>query len=382
MHLNARNITLFISIVSLLASSCKKDDDTTIPSLDGSLKIAGIETFISAHADGTEIVLRAGGDVSHPEGANVGYYWKVSPLMSKYDTTLFEDGRIKAGSEDGRTFRYRIKDTLGTFSIYCYAYANGYSGLSASGRTTTVRGGVEIPGSDVEVSITGTGIASKGTNLTGTDYYYTTLGEMDWIMNNLHETEIGDEEAGSGLWGYDAMSDVFGRYYSHEEALAICAGLPQGEGNSWRLPSDEDWMNAVKFLTKDNAAATAYINGLQAYSDIYWDTEGFGRPTLAAQLMVNADFNYLKLWEYWPGPGELTNISGISAIPAGYANLPAGEFSGVYDYAAFWTSSIDSGNPEMAYYRYMFAKDPHLMIGRGSRKDFGASVRCVRDSGN
>ena len=36
----------------------------------------------------------------------------------------------------------------------------------------------------------------------------------------------------------------------------------------------------------------------------------------------------------------------------------------------------------MAYYRYIVANQPDLFITKGDKKNFGASVRCVRDVEN
>ena len=146
------------------------------------------------------------------------------------------------------------------------------------------------------------------------------------------------------------MSDVFGRYYSFEEAQTIC---PDG----WRLPTDAEW----------SAAAEEYDNNIAA-------------------LMGNAYFNGNLMWEYWPAVGEITNASGLSMIPAGYAMLsgkasdgsyPNAQFQGNNQYAIFWTA--DTAEEEgMAYYRYIICDQPEFMLGKGDITSFGATVRCVR----
>ena len=98
------------------------------------------------------------------------------------------------------------------------------------------------------------------------------------------------------------------------------------------------------------------------------------------------------MWEYWPSVGSIENTSGLAIIPIGYANLgitpeiksksayPNALFEGEFKLAAFWTADEVEGNSEMAYYRYINTMDPFFMIGKGYKKTFGASVRCVRDS--
>ena len=363
--------------------SCNKDEDTTTaPSLEGSLKIEGTKIFIGADKTSRTITLKPSGGV-HPEGKTLGYYWKVSPIMTSYDTTRYENGLNKIGEKSDGTFTYEIKDSLGTYTIYCYAYASGYTGLSTYTYTTVVRGGVQPEGSDIEVSITNTGVADSCTPIEGTDYYYTTIGSYDWTANNM-----ADESKGTAFLGYDAMSGVFGRYYSYNEAKLLCANLPADGGNAWRLPTDEDWVNLVKNITTDAKGEFS----AEEHKDIYWNNKTNGKPSLAARLIADGYFNKEQLWTYWPEVGTPVNTSEMAIIPVGYANLgitpdvplksnyPAALFEGTYEYAAFWTADEVENNTDQAYYRYLFTKDPHLMIGKGYKEAYGASVRCVRES--
>ena len=83
-------------------------------------------------------------------------------------------------------------------------------------------------------------------------------------------------------------------YHSYEEALEVC---PDG----WQLPTEADWLEA---------AAAAGAEGAQAYDTI----EG-----IAAALMGNGYFNEDLMWEDWPQVGDITNATGLSFIPTGYA---------------------------------------------------------------
>lgn len=384
---------IFVAAAILSIISCNKDEDTTVsPSLEGSLKIEGAKTFIGADKTSRTITLKPSGGV-HPEGKTLGYYWKVSPVMTSYDTTRYENGLNKKGEESDGTFTYEIKDSLGTYTIYCYAYASGYTGLSAYAYTTVVRGGVQPEGSDIEVSITNTGVADSCTPIEGTDYYYTTIGNYDWTANNMADKTLNDTPMGVSFINYDVMSDVYGRYYSYNEAKQLCANLPS-DGNPWRLPTDKDWVNLVKDITTDaKGDFTA-----DEHQDIYWDNKTNGTPSLGARLIADGYFNDEKLWDFWPEMGEPENTSRMSVIPVGYANLgvytdvplksnyPTALFEGTYEFATFWTSDeVEDndgveGNSPQAYYRYIFTKTPHLMIGKGYKNTYGASVRCVRNS--
>lgn len=371
---------IFVAFAALAILSCKKKEEETLPYLEGNLKINGVEVFISADSDQRTLTLKPSG-AKHPEEKTLGYYWKVSPTMTRYDTTRYENGLNKNGQPSDGSFTYTIEDSLGTYTIYCYAYASGYNGLSASARTTVVRGGVQV-NDNIKVSITNTEIATNGTPLDETEYYYATIGSLDWTLNNM-----ADKSVGVGFLNNDAMSDVYGRYYSYDEAKAICAALPADEGNTWRLPTDEDWVNMVKSITTDATDFTPEV-----HTDIYWDSEKNGKPTLAARLIADACFNNIKMWDYWPEIGVPTNSSTLAILPVGYANLgvtpeitsksayPAALFEGTYEFAAFWTADEVADDTNLAYYRYMYQKSPHLMISKGFKSTFGASVRCVRDA--
>ena len=379
-HLRLSTI-IFAAFAALCIISCKKDEEETLPYLDGALEINGSDIFISADGDARTLTLKPSGAI-HPEGKTLGYYWKVSPVMESYDTTRFENGLNKNGQPSDGSFTYTIKDSLGTYTIYCYAYASGYNGLSAAAYTTVVRGGVQASPDEPEVSITNTQITDNGTELEGTGYYYVSDGDLDWTINNIY-----DDTKGTAFRGYDAMSGVFGNYYSYDEAKAVCAELPANGGNSWRLPTDEDWVNMVKSITTDAVDFTPEI-----HTDIYWDNEKNGKPSLAARLIADGYFNGEKLWEYWPEIGLPVNSSGLALLPFGYSNLgitpelksksayPAALFEGTYEFATFWTADEVDDNTDLAYYRYVYLKSPQLMIGKGYKSTFGASVRCVRNS--
>ena len=98
-----------------------------------------------------------------------------------------------------------------------------------------------------------------------------------------------------------------------------------------------------------------------------------------AALMGNAYFNGNLMWEYWPAVGEITNASGLSIIPAGFAMLSSNaKFVGLNEYAAFWTADTVADEEGMAYYRYIYCKEPEFTLGKADTKTFGANVRCVR----
>ena len=315
--LNEMNFRRLILIAAAVASmvSCKKDDDTEVmPSLQGDMEIIGLTEFIRPNQTCT---LKVKGAV-HPEGKEMTYSWKVSPSMTKYDTT--------------DVFIHTFSDTLQTYTVVCTAAADGYISNSDTKYTTIVKGGRNG-------SITGTGYAS--------DASYQLIGNQTWTTAN------SDEGEGTPFRHAEVMAGVFGRFYNFEQAKAACESM---EG-SWTLPSKEDWEILESYI--------------KSSSDM-------GKSTAAALMLQDAKFNGVLLWEYWPAVGDITNKTRFSAIPAGYANILSGSFTGTYEYAAFWTSTEVEEDSSMGYYKYLICDEPDMFTGKADKESFGASVRCIR----
>ncbi len=343
--------TLLLVTGSILAlSSCKDDEDgESIPSLGGSLTFQ-VDAFV---APNTVVTMTPKG-LYHPEDKGIGYYWKVTPDMTKSDTTRLENGLSPDGKESDGSFTYRFRDSLATYTVTCYGFSKGYSGSSSSVSVNVVEPGLDG-------SLTKTGISSGDAKVTadGIDYYYISHNGLDWMRNNLANPAFGAPYASS-----EVMSNVLGRFYSHEEALKAC---PEG----WRLPTDKEWTELAAALNSKEAA--------EEHATI---------PGIAAELMADAQFNHKDMWEYWPEVGEIKNSGKMAVIPSGYANLgesvegkyPTASFTGLYEYATFWTSDKVADEDGMAYYRYLICDQPDMYAGKGDVNTFGASVRCVRES--
>ena len=348
MSLKKLNRIALLALLTISAASCKDDDETTsLPQLSG-LTFSCPEYVMPEQT----IKMTPRGTV-HPDGEGIGYHWKVTPSMSKSDTTRLENGLSPDGKESDGSFTFTFSDTLGKYNVTCYAFASGHTGDAHSITVNVVKGGIDG-------SITNTGIAGEDPNFVsdGQTYYYTTIGGTDWLRRN-----ISDSSCGVAYFNCEAASDVFGRYYSHEEAMNVC---PEG----WRLPTEDEWIELCKAVGAADAERLSSVSGV------------------TSKLMANAHFNDMLMTEYWPEVGEITNDSKLSLIPSGFANLgngrdgryPEATFEGMDKYAVVWTADVVENEEGMAYYRYIINDQPDLMIGKGDRKSFGASVRCVRSN--
>ena len=340
---------IFAAAAAMTIAGCKDDDEVTAsPYLDGTLSFY-IPSFIHQEA---VITMKPKG-ISHPDGKGIGYSWKVTPGMESSDTTRLENGLSPDGLQSDGSFTYHFSDSLGTYNISCYGFADDYTSSYASAYTTIVLGGLNG-------SIKGTGILSTDSKIKadGTEYYYVSHNGLDWFRNNLANPSYG-----ASYDNCDAMLDVFGNFYSYEEAVKAC---PEG----WRLPTDEEWVAMAHSVnTESKGGVGEAITGI------------------AADLMGNIEFNETQMWEYWPNVGDITNKSKIAAVPCGYANMgersddgsyPTASFFGAFEYAVFWTADKVEGDENMAYYRYIIGDQPDMQIGKGDIRTFGANVRCVR----
>ena len=299
---------MLAAALMILPLSCHKNDDETEtqPSLSGlsfSLdSFGGLgQTFVLTPSDVTT------SDDTTPE--SVGHYWLING--GNRDTT------------DVFTFS---PDTLGTYTIACYAFATGYYSTSASKA-------IKIIDPSLGVTLSQTGISHNHITVDGTDYFYTEAGGLEWFRNNLAVSTSGIPYLNAEI-----TSAVLGRYYTWEEASTAC---PDG----WRLPSTDEW-DALPFSAGD--------------------------------LMVNAYFLEDRMWEYWPQV-PITNASSLAVIPAGYAltGSDSPDFKGFEEFAAFWTST-PADDEDQAVYRYIYEAENNLYAANGDKTSLSLSVRCVR----
>lgn len=357
---NTRLLAILAAAAAMLVS-CKDDEEDTVvlPSLSGQVRFY-VDLFVEKNAT---VTITPSGAI-HPEGNGIGYYWTISPPLedsdedTQTDTTRLEtDPATVTGA-----ITYTFPDKIGSYTVGCTAFASGYYSLSTSTVITVV---------DPEESLTGMDTGFSGTYGTYTDgrdgkrYRTVEIGNREWFAENLKYA--GDGNTGIPYANAEAMSDVFGKYYTWDEAMSAC---PESDG--WRVPDEEDWTVLARELSGDGSL------------------EAFGRfGGIAGKMMVDASFNSEEnyLWEFWPEV-NITNESGLAVIPCGFANLSEdmngesfGTFESMPEYAAFWTGETYEKDPEQACYRYIFSQAPDLCISAAQKRgSFAATVRCVRDA--
>lgn len=330
-------IFLLMALAAFAALSCKKDEETEVEYMDGSIRL-DFPTYVQPGYSQT-FKLEDIMTVTRPDGGEVGYYY-TDPFSGERDTLRTEAGEVLRDS-----FEIVVEDTLANLTLSATAYGGDYVNTTGSKTFTVVK-----PGFDDDCSITGFSISEDDPTFTderdGKTYYYTTIGDARWMRQNL-----AWEGAGAPFKDCEAMTPIFGRYYTWEEAQSAC---PDG----WRLPADEDWA---------------------AVAEIYGDTStpGADYDGLAGDLMEDLYFNGTRMWEYWREV-DVTNAARLSVMPVGYASVEAGshEFDAVYEYASFWTADETGG---FGVCRYIVTGQDIVYYGNMSKTDFACSVRCVSD---
>lgn len=365
--MNSKSIRYIIiaALAALAVAACKKDEETeSLPSLTGRVTITA-EPFV---LKGGELPVTLSKLPEHPEGKGIGVYLKLSSEETS-DTLKKENDPALALPVD---HIFTFPDELGTYTITGTAFASGYYSTNTSIYVTTV---------DPVESLIGMGFSETDRTVTdprdGKEYRITTIGNLDWFRENLAWKGSGENPVGLPYANAEAMTDVFGRYYTWSEAAGVASdGESAGEPacpEGWRLPTEDDWLDLGRALASESEGSEFEA--------------GSGMEGIAGKMMVEACFNSEdnEMWEYWPDV-KITNSSGLSVIPCGFANVsestggPVGNFDTAYLYAAFWTATESLENPDQAYFRYIYWDADVLQSGLGAKESFAATVRCVRDS--
>ena len=400
---------MYIASMSVLAAffliSCNNDEEetATLPYVDNTPAFT-LDRYILA---GSTHTMKAA-TVTNATGEAVAYSWSITRGSDTVEDDEFSDDEEESGN-DGQELTFMYKgaektDTLCEFTVAYSVYATGYYGTSYSVTTTTVNG--ESLKSEGDA-----GLAEGITEGSCTDteqHEYTTvkIGGLEWMAQNMASKGAAGAEKGAALENSDAVSGIFGRFYTWDEAKEICSNLTQDGDNEWRLPTRSDWDVLGKYFSAPDGSE----DGSASDGDLtVW-------KGITSKLMTNAKFNGNEMWEYWTAVGDISNESGFSIIPTGYAtvvNMTQGDnsqtqtvnriwtFFGMNEYAGFWTSDAysnenssgtdegisdggsgegDAQTPSSAYYVYMYDTRPDLMLNYADGASFALPVRCVRDA--
>ena len=340
--MNIKSFLLVAAALLLSLASCKKEEEeTTYLSFQGSPEFT-LPSFIRV---GETLTVTPKGLVSRAASDTKtelpGCYWYISEFNLR-DTVRRE------GDPDTLplSFTFEVPDSLRTFTVLCGMFAEGYTSASTSISCVAVR--------------TRNGYSSlQGVNLPTaafTDtrnyrtYHYLTVEGLDWMAENL-----AWPGAGYSYFDSDILDDLFGRYYTWNEAKTSC---PEG----WRLPTNQDYLTLNNaFVSEPGTKADAtFLHGAGAH-------------------MANGYFNGIRMWDFWPDVTPV-NTSGLSLLPMGYVSIqePLHVHRDILSYCLLWTA--DEIDEEQAWFRSIYMKYDTIGCEAGYKDYMAMSVRCVRDS--
>jgi uncharacterized protein (TIGR02145 family) len=297
----------------------------------------------------TDTTAQSGGNVTSDGGAAVtarGVCWSTSP------TPTIADSKTTDGSGTG-SFTSSLTGLTANTDYYVRAYATNSAGTGYGAEryfTTETQGG---PGAVEDID--------------GNVYQTVTIGDQVWMAENLKVTHyrngdpiphVTDDNEWDGVstgayceYGNDpANVETYGRlynWYAVEDSRNIA---PEG----WHVPTDEEWKQLEMHLGMSQAEADGYV---------WRGTDEGGKLKEAGTT-------------HWQSPNTgATNESGFSALPGG-GRSHYGHFLNMGYYADFWSSTESSSYD--AWYRSLDCNDSQV-FRYGFNKQFGFSVRCVRD---
>ncbi len=166
----------------------------------------------------------------------------------------------------------------------------------------------------------------------------------DTIEKYCYNNELDSCTKYGGLYQWDEMM----QYVTTEGVQGIC---PTG----WHLPSDDEWKTMEMHLGMSQAQT---------------DATGWRGTDEGGKLKETGT-------THWKSPNTgATNTSGFTALPGGYRNAVG--YFGNLGSNGFWWSATANGSPN-AWSRYLSYSSDKVFRGNYLGKDYGFSVRCLRD---
>jgi uncharacterized protein (TIGR02145 family) len=246
--------------------------------------------------------------------------------------------------------------------------------ISESENTTPEPGTIRWTGLKFEgwngvtwASFTSFEITSIITDSDGNEYRTVTIGNQEWMAENLRTSRFTDGSeipmvndqaawlnANYGVWcWYDTLNinDVpYGKlynWYAVNDTRGVC---PTG----WHVPTDAEWTTLIDYL--DPVAVNPDVNGIQS--------------SVAGGKMKETGT------AHWQSPNAgATNERGFTAMPGGFRNSSNGSFSSLGYGGHWWSDTEDGGN---VWYRLITYSSGNIARFNGS-KSGGFAVRCLRN---
>jgi len=322
-----RQITYCLATILLFVfavSSCKKDDNITLPV---------VSTIAPEFVSSTLATLGCSVTSDGGSGILCGIYLSAEPNSQTTGVQL------QIGADTGK-YLGQITNLQPSKQYYFKAYATNSKG--------------EALGEEVDFT-------TPATVNDFENHVYNTvkIGNQLWMAENLRSTNynngdpiattnpsslnISSENSPQYQWSYsgeDANSSVYGKlytYYTVTDARKVC---PTG----WHIPSDAEWTTLVTTLGGYQVAGSR----LKEYGNSHWLS---------------------------PYNTDATNESCFTALPGGYRDFTGAFYLLQND--AYWWSATES-EASKSWGRTIYTSGSSV-VRQGVNKNWGLSVRCVQD---
>ena len=327
---NLISLLLIMGALGFFVNSCKKDE---VPEL----------TTI-AITDIMHNTAKSGGNITYEGGSKIiarGVCW------STHETPTISDNKTTDGSGIGSFFSTITGLSVNTvYYVRAYAtnsdgtgYGNTLSFTSANTFTDTRDGNVY---SKVTIGAQTwmaenlrylPSVVGPGSNSQTTPYYY---------VYDYDGTVVAEAKATENYTTYGVLYNWPAAMNGASASTANPSGVQGVCPTGWHMPSNEEWKELFNFL-----GGNLYAGGK------------------------------LKATILWNSPNEgASNSTGFSALPGGeYYDIGAFQDMGEFGY---WWTTTNALDVSKAYSRYLSCYNDYLDI-RDFNKEWGASVRCVKD---
>ena len=282
-----------------------------------------------------------------------------------------------AGSNAGFTVNSNTSWTVNAEAAWLSVSPAGGSD-SGSVTVTTMAANTSSAPRNTAVTVSAAGIDSKTvtvtqlgletstmTDIDGNVYPTVKIGSQWWMAKNLKVTKYrngssipnvtdNSEWAGLSTGAYcfydNADSNITAHgllynWYAVDDSRNIA---PDG----WHVPSDDEWKELEMYLGMSRSDA---------------DNEGWRGTDEGSKL---------KAASGWYNNGNGTNESGLKALPGGYRDYSDGTVSGL-GYSGLWWSSTE--NSAALAWRRALSYLRSDVYRKGTNKQYGISLRCVKD---